>query len=484
MSESKKLEQRKLLQERLYGDSDKRGQEVRDSVYSQDQLEQIKEQLRVVADQNELNEDEEFKLAESLAYDLSQASDADRMSQTQKEFAQALQRSYSQLKQQLEEEKTDNRDEEDENLLEDDFSLSYSVTQASRMGSVAAGTNTITSQYNPVSATQSQSQLDLKTTTKTDDQMVDSLSRSQLPRFVHGGHGQPEGQDEEAIPNSAAGQARLFYYGTDEHELSIKSQDFDDAYHASGQSQVLRKMRQSGKTDQSMLSQTHKSSAQAQTTGNQMTFGKDDESCSIVDSHHQMIEDSSNSMVNMAITMDPFSAEKQLRKVDEMVLEKQRQALLNKLPEDQIRGPTDGGQEDDHGEDYSADEFEDDKSADDRSADGKPQEDQDVSNPLKETSLGDRYAVAMHDEDDLDQHHHSALKTLLDSKGSNAHRSSMYDTSKFGGAGDESNTASGVNDSFDNAFNDDRDEAEEHENYVVTKPKRAQWGQQSFGQEG
>ena len=71
MSESKKLEQRKLLQERLYGDSDKRGQEVRDSVYSQDQLEQIKEQLRVVADQNELNEDEEFKLAESLAYDLS-----------------------------------------------------------------------------------------------------------------------------------------------------------------------------------------------------------------------------------------------------------------------------------------------------------------------------------------------------------------------------------------------------------------------------
>lgn len=60
----------------------------------------------------------------------------------------------------------------------------------------------------------------------------------------------------------------------------------------------------------------------------------------------------------------------------------------------------------------------------------------------------------------------------------------MYDTSKFGGAGDESNTASGVNDSFDNAFNDDRDEAEEHENYVVTKPKRAQWGQQSFGQEG
>ena len=104
-------------------------------------------------------------------------------------------------------------------------------------------------------------------------------------------------------------------------------------------------MRQSGKTDQSMLSQTHKSSAQAQTTGNQMTFGKDDESCSIVDSHHQMIEDSSNSMVNMAITMDPFSAEKQLRKVDEMVLEKQRQALLNKLPEDQIRGPTDGGQE-------------------------------------------------------------------------------------------------------------------------------------------
>jgi len=35
-----------------------------------------------------------------------------------------------------------------------------------------------------------------------------------------------------------------------------------------------------------------------------------------------MIEDSSNSMVNMAISLDPLSAENALRKVENKILEK------------------------------------------------------------------------------------------------------------------------------------------------------------------
>ena len=43
-------------------------------------------------------------------------------------------------------------------------------------------------------------------------------------------------QDEEPIPNSAAGQARQFYYGTDENELTVNSKDFDHVYEMTGQS--------------------------------------------------------------------------------------------------------------------------------------------------------------------------------------------------------------------------------------------------------
>ena len=81
-----------------------------------------------------------------------------------------------------------------------------------------------------------------------------------------------------------------------------------------------------------------------------MTFGRDDDEDTIVDSNHQMIEDSSNSMVNMAITMDPFSAEQKLRKIDQMALDKQKAALLNKMPD----LPTSDKEEDK----YSDDDFE------------------------------------------------------------------------------------------------------------------------------
>ena len=62
-----------------------------------------------------------------------------------------------------------------------------------------------------------------------------------------------------------------------------------------------------------------------------------------------MIEDSSNSMVNMAITMDHFSAEKKLKKMEQMAYDKQKAALLNKMQD----------KDDDR---YSQDEFEKDRS--------------------------------------------------------------------------------------------------------------------------
>ena len=68
------------------------------AVYSQNQMDQIQEQLKFICSEKDLNEDEEFKLAESLAFDLSQGSQVERMNQTQQEFADALQRSYKQLK--------------------------------------------------------------------------------------------------------------------------------------------------------------------------------------------------------------------------------------------------------------------------------------------------------------------------------------------------------------------------------------------------
>ena len=42
--------------------------------------------------------------------------------------------------------------------------------------------------------------------------------------------------DEQELPNSAAGQARQFYYGANEESITVDSKDFDHAYDVSGNS--------------------------------------------------------------------------------------------------------------------------------------------------------------------------------------------------------------------------------------------------------
>ena len=51
------------------------------------------------------------------------------------------------------------------------------------------------------------------------------------------------GGGAEGAGEVATAQARQFYYGADEQELSVASQDFDDVYAVSGQSQVLKNLR-------------------------------------------------------------------------------------------------------------------------------------------------------------------------------------------------------------------------------------------------
>ena len=51
---------------------------------------------------------------------------------------------------------------------------------------------------------------------------------------------QAKTHDDEPLPNSAAGQARQFYYGTDENEMTVNSKDFDHVYEMTGQSQALK----------------------------------------------------------------------------------------------------------------------------------------------------------------------------------------------------------------------------------------------------
>ena len=66
-----------------------------------------------------------------------------------------------------------------------------------------------------------------------------------------------------------------------------------------------------------------------------------------------MLEDSSNSMVNMAISLDPLEANKVLGQIDQKALLRQKQAmapLVDKfIPAGSVTPPTG---------DYSADEFE------------------------------------------------------------------------------------------------------------------------------
>lgn len=121
-----------------------------------------------------------------------------------------------------------------------------------------------------------------------------------------------------------AGQARHFYYGADEQAMSVKSKDFDDVYEVSGQSQMLRDLRNSNKgapvpADKSMDSNSR---------SKQLTFGKDEEDDDDgLGSSQEMIENSSNSMVNMAISMDPLQANRVLGAIDQSALQKQKDAI-------------------------------------------------------------------------------------------------------------------------------------------------------------
>ena len=48
-------------------------------------------------------------------------------------------------------------------------------------------------------------------------------------------------------------------------------------------------------------------------------------------SSHEMLENSSNSMVNMAISLDPLTANRMMSQVDQKALQKQKEALMGKM---------------------------------------------------------------------------------------------------------------------------------------------------------
>ena len=104
-----------------------------------------------------IDEDEEFKLAEQLAESFSLTHDSADLDR--KELSVALQRSYQQLMAE-EKQKIDNLSTVRKNSGAD--SLTYSITASSR----------------PMTNT------NFDTTTRTDDQLVDSVSRSQMPSFT------------------------------------------------------------------------------------------------------------------------------------------------------------------------------------------------------------------------------------------------------------------------------------------------------------
>lgn len=125
------------------------------------------------------------------------------------------------------------------------------------------------------------------------ENLVNSVSRSQLPNYF-----ERPGHESGALPESAAGQGRQFYYGADEQSLTVKSKDFDDVYNVSGQSQILKQLEQS--QQRPMTGET----------GKKLTFGRGErDENSELGSSHVMIDDSTGSMVNMAISLDPLSAD-------------------------------------------------------------------------------------------------------------------------------------------------------------------------------
>ena len=48
-------------------------------------------------------------------------------------------------------------------------------------------------------------------------------------------------------------------------------------------------------------------------------------------SSHEMLENSSSSMVNMAISLDPLTANRMMGQVDQKALQKQKEALMDKM---------------------------------------------------------------------------------------------------------------------------------------------------------
>ena len=100
-----------------------------------------------------------------------------------------------------------------------------------------ATTSQLSSQVPPSIRTNNRLGTTTASAADTEDQLVDSVSRSQLPDYFNRNS---KGEDGTALPDSAAGQGRQFYYGADEQSVSVKSKDFDDAYNVSGQSQILK----------------------------------------------------------------------------------------------------------------------------------------------------------------------------------------------------------------------------------------------------
>ena len=203
------------LQRKLFGESQKTGDDI---VYSQEQLNQIRQQILRVSQENakhQLDEDEEFKLAESLAESFVLSDNSNHLSH--KELSIALQRSFRQLAQEKAMDLAQSQNTE---------TLNYSMTQASRPATTMGGQSSLSgkkaSQFGGAPSISDH-------TIRIEDEFVNSMSRSQLPQFL-------ANRKQESDDNNASGQARQFYYGADEQAMSVKSRDFDDVYEVSGHS--------------------------------------------------------------------------------------------------------------------------------------------------------------------------------------------------------------------------------------------------------
>ena len=109
------------------------------------------------------------------------------------------------------------------NMSLNNESLSYSITGSSRPTTTIGATS--------IDARSTKKDPSLPSSTmKSEDQFVNSISRSQLPQFFNDKKGGENLEENVA----GAGQARHFYYGADEQSMSVASKDFDDVYNVSG----------------------------------------------------------------------------------------------------------------------------------------------------------------------------------------------------------------------------------------------------------